>query len=58
MTDGVFKDLYGTGITYSLTSNDLDKRKGEKLVTIFAMMHDWRGFISTERVWSITLEGA
>lgn len=32
------------------------KRKGEKLVTIFAMMYNRRGLMSTERVWNFTLE--
>lgn len=58
MAGGAFKDLPGTGVTYYLTSNDLGKRKGEKLVTMFVMRHNWEGFISTERVWNIALEAA
>lgn len=48
MAGGAFKGLYGTDITYYLTINDLGKRKEEKLVTIFVMMHNWRGFINAE----------
>lgn len=44
----VFKDLYGIHTAYYLTINDLGKSKGEKLVTIIALMPSWRCFISTE----------
>lgn len=57
MAGEVFKDLYGIHTAYYLTINDLGKSKGEKLVTIIALMPS-RRVSSAQRVWNIALEAA